>query len=108
MRFAGILSRPPTMTAFVHRFDFASIRNGFAPRKPRRPLARLLLGILGVAVLCVLVFVSVFVGIAMLSAGLLLRLWKRRNDPVHMPFSHDPRVVDGEFQVVRKHALPSA
>jgi len=94
------------MTAFAHRFDFASFRHGFAPRKPRSPLARLLLRLLGVAVLVVLVFVSVFVGIAMLSIGLLLRLWKRRNDPAHV--TRDPRVVDGEFEVVRKHALPSA
>ena len=93
------------MTAFAHRFDFASFRNGFAPRKPRHPLTRLLLGLLGVAVLVVLVFVSVFVGIAMLSVGLMLRLWKRRNDP---QVRRDPRVVDGEFEVVRKHALPSA
>jgi hypothetical protein len=93
------------MTAFAHRFDFASFRNGFAPRKPRHPLTRLLVGLLGVAVLVVLVFVSVFVGIAMLSVGLLLRMWKRRNDPQVI---RDPRVVDGEFEVVRKHALPSA
>jgi len=91
------------MNVFDQRFDF---RHAFAPRKPRRPWVRLLVGLVGVAVLVVLVFVSVFVGIAMLSAGLLLRLWKRRKDPLHMP--RDPRVVDGEFEVVRKHALPSA
>jgi hypothetical protein len=92
------------MTVFAHRFDFSAFRNGFAPRKPRRPWARVLLGLVGVALLIALVFVSVFVGIAMLAVGVAVRLLKQRGKPV----ARDRRVVDGEYRVVSKHALPSA
>jgi len=54
--------------------------------------------------LLLLVFFSVFVGIAMLAAGVLYRLLKQRGKPV----SRDARIVDGEFRVVGKAALPSA
>jgi len=92
------------MIAFAHRFDSSAFRHAFAPRKPRRPWARLLLGLVGVAVLIGLVFVSVFVGIAMLAVGLVLRLIKQRGAPV----ARDHRVVEGEYEVVPKQALPSA
>jgi hypothetical protein len=92
------------MNAYVHRFDFSAFRHAFAPRKPRRPWARVLLGLVGVALLIALVFVSVFVGIAMLAAGVVLRLMKQRGKPV----ARDHRVVDGEYEVVRNKALPSA
>jgi len=92
------------MNVFVHRFDSSFFRNAFAPRKPRRPWMRLLLGLVGVAVLVALVFVSVFVGIAMLAVGVAVRLLKHRCKPV----ARDRRVVDGEYRVVSKHALPSA
>ncbi len=85
-------------------FDASRLRNAFAPRKPRHPLVRVALGLLGVCVLLVLVFASVFVGVAMLAAGVLLRLWKQRGKPV----ASDKRIVDGEFRVVGKTALPSA
>ena len=82
------------------RFDF----HAFAPRKPRHPLVRLAFGLLGLGLLLLLVFFSVFVGIAMLAAGLLYRLLKQRGKPV----ARDARIVDGEYRVVGKAALPSA
>ena len=85
-------------------FDASRLRNAFAPRKPRHPLVRVALGLLGVGLLLVLVFASVFVGVAMLAAGVLLRLWKQRGKPV----ARDRRIVDAEFRVVGKTALPSA
>jgi hypothetical protein len=81
-------------------FDF----HAFAPRKPRHPLVRLAFGLLGLGLLLLLVFFSVFVGIAMLAAGVLYRLLKPRGKPV----PRDARIVDGEFRVVGKAALPSA
>ena len=75
----------------------------FTPRKPRHPLARVAIGVLGVAVLALLVFFSVFVGVAMLTVGLLYRLLRDRRKPVSAP-----RVVEGEYRVVDKTALPSA
>ncbi|HVK52406.1 MAG TPA: hypothetical protein VM469_11800 [Pseudoxanthomonas sp.] len=87
---------------FARSFQFNTFRNAFSPRKPRHPLLRVAIGVLGVAVLCVLVFVSVFLGAAMLAAGLLFKLLKQRGKPV----ARDARVVDGEFRVVRKPVLP--
>lgn len=75
-----------------------------APRKPRHPLVRIALGVLGLAVLAVLVFFSVFVGTAMLGAGLLWRLWRQRTQPL----AHRPRVLDGQFRAVSRPVLPSA
>lgn len=63
----------------------------------------MLLGLLGLGVLLVLVFFSVFVGVAMLAVGLAYRLWKQRGKPI----ARDASVVDGEFQVVHKSVLPS-
>jgi hypothetical protein len=95
------------MTVFAHRFDFSTARNGFrnafAPRKPRRPWMRVVLGLVGVALLLALVFVSVFVGIAMLAVGVVFKLLKQRGRPV----ARDHH-IDAEYRVVRKHALPSA
>jgi hypothetical protein len=90
-------------------FDASRLRHAFAPRKPRHPLVRVALGLLGVALLLVLVFFSVFVGVAMLAAGLLLRLWKQRGKPLARDRrGFDRRVVDAEYRVVGKAALPSA
>ena len=97
----------PTMSAFHFRFDrhaFHGRSAFFAPRKPRHPLLRVALGLLGLGVLAVLVFFSVFVGVAMLAVGLLYRLWKRRGQPLARP----ARVVDGQYRVIGKPALPSA
>lgn len=86
------------------RFDSNTFRNAFTPRKPRHPLLRILFGLVGLGLLIALVFVSVFVGVAMLAIGLVYRLWKQRGKPI----ARDRRVVDGEFRVVGKTALPSA
>ena len=95
----------------AHRFGFASSfpRGGFRAafvRKPRHPLARLALGLLGLGLLALLVFFSVFVGMAMLSAGLLYRLWKQRNEPIHGTRARPvpARVIEGRYRVVGKPA----
>ena len=92
-------------------FRFDALRNAFAPRKPRHPLLRMTLGLLGVALLLALVFVSVFVGVAMLAAGVVFKLLRQRGRPLARPAERN--VVDGEYRVVGKpalnrHALPSA
>lgn len=87
---------------YARHFQFNAFRNAFAPRKPRHPLLRVGLGLLGLALLCVLVFFSVFVGAAMIVGGLLYKLLRQRGKPV----ARDGRVMDGEFRVVRKPVLP--
>jgi len=94
------------MTAFrfhANAFRFDTLRNGFVARR-RRPLLRVALGLVGVVLLLALVFVSVFVGIAMLAAGVVFKLLRQRGKPV----ARDRRTVDGEFRVIGKSALPSA
>ena len=77
-----------------------------APRRPRNPLLRIALGLVGVALLVALLFVSVFVGIAMLAAGMLFRLWKQRGKPVARAARANS--IDGDFRVVGKAQLPLA
>ena len=60
------------------------------------------LGLVGVALLGVLVFFSVFVGAAMIAAGLVYKLVRQRGKPQ----ARDARVVDAEYHVVRKPVLP--
>jgi hypothetical protein len=90
------------MPAFQFRFDGNTFRNAFAPRKPRHPLLRIAIALLGLCVVLTLVFVSVFVGVAMLAAGVLVRLLRMRGQPV----ARDHRVVDGQYRVIAKPALP--
>ena len=74
-----------------------------APRRPRHPMLRWVLGLVGVALLLGLLFVSVFVGIAMLAVGLLVRLFKQRSRPV-VPNDSIP----GDYRVLPKAELPLA
>lgn len=93
---------------FSHRFRHEhvdALRNLFAPRKPRHPLLKLAFGLVGVALLAVLVVIGLFVGVAMLLGGALLRLLRLRGQPVAR--RADARVVEGEYRVVGKPALPS-
>ncbi len=87
---------------YARHFQFNAFRHVFAPRKPRHPLLRVGLGLLGVALLGVLVFFSVFVGAAMIAGGLVYKLVRQRGKPQ----ARDVRVVDAEYHVVRKPVLP--
>ena len=56
------------MHARSFRFDTTQLHGLFAaPRKPRMPLLRVALGLVGLALLAVLVFFGVFIGAAMLA-----------------------------------------
>ena len=86
------------MSALHFRFERpAFTRHGGTPLR-RNVVLRVLMGLVGIAVLAVLVFFSVFVGAAMLAIGLVYRLLRKR--PAAPP--RDARVVEGEFQVVGK------
>ena len=75
------------------------------PRRPRHPLLRLALGVVGLAMLIGLLLLSVFVGLAMLAGGMLWRLWKQRGKPIAAPRRS---AIDGEFRTVGKAGLPLA
>ena len=100
--------RPPLFRRI--RFNRRAFDGLTAPRRPRHPMLRLAVGLLGVGVLLALLFVSVFVGIAMLAAGMLLRLWKQRGKPLagNRSGGIDGRTLDGSFRVVGKAHLPLA
>lgn len=86
----------PQWNAFQSR-----VRTAFEPRKPRHRLLRFVLGVVGLGLLALLVFFSVFVGAAMIVAGLTYKLWQRRGKPMSARgprHAHD--VVEGEFRVV--------
>jgi hypothetical protein len=74
------------------------------PRKPRHPLARLAAGLLGLAILAALVFVGVFVGAAMIVAGVAWKLLAQSRG--NRRSAAGARVVEGEYEIVRKPALP--
>lgn len=87
----------------VRAFHFDQFRHVFAPRKPRHPLVKLAVGLLGLAILAGLVFVSVFVGAAMILGGIAMKLLSQRGKRTS---AARQRVVDGEYRVLRKPALP--
>lgn len=72
----------------------------FAPRKPRHPLLRLALGLLGLALLAVLLVFGVVIGAGMLAVGLVARVLRQRGQPASRQ-----DVLDGEFRIVDKPLL---
>lgn len=62
----------------INYVQFSKLRNLFAPRKPRNPLVRIALGLLGLAILAVLIVAGVFVGAAMILVGLGWKLLASR------------------------------
>ena len=90
------------------RFVFNHFRTAFAPRKPRNPLLRIALGLVGLVILAGLLVVGLFVGAAMLLAGLVMKLLApRRTARVHAGTraSSHPGVVDAQYTVVSRQAI---
>ena len=74
----------------------------FSPRKPRHPLLRVGVGLVGVALLMGLLVVGVVVGGAMLAVGLVRRALLPRAGRAQPARS----TIDADYRVVRKPALP--
>ncbi len=74
---------------------------------PRHPLARIALGLLGLALLALLSFFGLALA-ALLTAGLIGRsVWLRlRGQQSPTAQAADPLVIDGEFKVVERSRLP--
>ncbi len=83
------------MPIFVHRFFT------YTPSKPRHPLLRLVLGLLGLVLLAVLVVVGLFVGLGMLMFAAVRRML-RRGDAAPATAAANENVIDGEYSVVNK------
>ena len=86
------------------RFDASGLRGVFSPRKPRSMVLRILLGLVGVALLAVLLVVGVFVGAAMILFGLLRHLLRRRVPQAQRRGD----VIDVEYRVVPEGARHEA
>jgi hypothetical protein len=102
------------MHARSFRFDSSQLHGRLhglfaAPRKPRTPALRVLFGLVGVMLLALLVFFGLFVGAAMLTAGLAWRLLRRRGGQGsgQEPTAPSERIVDAEYRVVDKPRLPT-
>jgi len=65
------------------------------PCKPRNPLLKLVCGLVGIALLAVLVVIGLFVGLGMLLFAAVRRML--RPAPVQAPA---PQVIEGEYSVV--------
>ncbi|MEO7250976.1 MAG: hypothetical protein ABIW30_00025 [Arenimonas sp.] len=83
------------MPFFVHRIF------SYTPSKPRQPLLRLALGLLGLVLLGVLVVAGLFVGVGMLMFAATRRLISRPAKPAPSPRVES--VIDGEFSVIEKN-----
>ena len=92
----------------IRYVQFSKLRNLFEPRKPRNPLVRIALGLLGLAILAVLIVAGVFVGAAMILGGVAFKLITARRNRAQHAAKADPNVVDAEYRVVPKAALPHA
>ncbi len=88
---------------WLHHPQITRLQARFAARRPRHPLARLLLGAAGVALLLVLLVAGVFLGIAMLIGAGVWRALRQRGRP-----QATGRVIEGEFRHARHGALPQA
>lgn len=84
------------MTRLLHRI-FA-----FRPCKPRSPLLRVMLGLMGVAVLALLVVFGLVLGLGMLLFAASRRLLRPAT-----PTATHAQVIDGEYSVVRSPSAPS-
>ena len=78
------------MQVFIHRLF--SVR----PCKPRNPLLRVACGLVGVALLAVLLVFGLVAGLGMLTFAALRRLAGRRPAPA----AAEQRVIEGEYSVV--------
>ncbi len=90
---------------FARHFQFGRSGSAFAPRKPRHPLMRFTLGLLGLALLGLLIFFGLFIGAAMIAVGIVYKLLSKRGKPVAAAQGGD--AMEGEYRVVRKPVLPS-
>lgn len=82
------------MPFFVHRIF------SFTPSKPRHPLLRVGLGLVGLVLLALLVVFGLFIGLGMLLFAATRRMLRR--DSVAAAPARVEGAIDGEFSVIDK------
>lgn len=84
-------------------FNIESLRQWLAARRSHNPLLRIALGAVGVMMLLILLVLGAVIGTLMLLGGLAWRLLRGRGKP---QASAQSEVLDGQYRVVGKSALP--
>lgn len=92
---------PRFLSGFGLHFGRQAFHAFTTPRKPRHRVLRVLLTLIGVALLAVLLVFGVVIGTAMLAFSLVSRILRQRGKPM----AKDARTLDGEYRVLRKPAL---
>lgn len=85
------------MTVFFRRMF------SYCPSKPRHPLVRVLVGLLGLALLLVLVVFGLVIGLGMLLFAAVRRLLRSARQP---RAAADAGVIEGEYTRVRDNHPP--
>lgn len=78
-------------------------------RRPRHPLARLLMAVLGLAVLGVFMVFGLFAMAVFIAVGgilFLVRWWGQRHAARAAPAGGHGDVIEGEFVIVHEHRRP--
>ena len=84
------------MPIFVHRLF------SFTPSKPRHPLLRVVLGLLGLVLLALLVVFGLFIGLGMLLFAAVRRM-SRRAPVAPVAPARIEGALEGEFSVINKN-----
>ena len=85
---------------WLHHPQITRLQARFAARRPRHPMTRVLVALLGIALLLVLLVIGAALGIAMILGTTLWRALHRR------PQSGNGQVIEGQYRHARQAVLP--
>ena len=88
---------------WLHHPHVTRLQARFAARRPRNPLTRALLALVGVALLLVLLVVGAVLGVAMVLGTMVWRALRQRGRP-QAPARG--QVIEGEYRHARHGVLP--
>lgn len=87
---------------WLHHPHVTRLQARFAARRPRNPLMRVLVALVGIALLLVLLVVGAVLGVAMLLGAMIWRALRQRSRPQ----APRGRVIEGEYRHARDGVLP--
>ncbi len=88
---------------WLHHPHVTRLQARFAARRPRNAFARVLVALVGVALLLVLLVVGAVLGVAMLVGATMWRALRQRGRPQAAP---QGQVIEGEYRHARHGVLP--
>ena len=87
---------------WLHHPHVTRLQARFAARRPRNAFARVLVALVGVALLLILLVLGAVLGVAMLIGATIWRALRQRGRPQAPP----GRVIEGEYRHARHGVLP--